>query len=66
MAGGRFAVIKVDAGYGSIQPGDLLVTSPTPGHAMRALEYSPGTIVGKALEPLETGVGAIRVLVMLR
>jgi hypothetical protein len=33
---------------------------------MRAMESIPGTIVGKALEPLETGTGVIRVLVMPR
>jgi len=60
------ALCKVDAGYGSIRPGELLTTSSTPGHAMRATEPMPGTILGKALEPLETGTGLIRVLVMLR
>ena len=57
---------KVDADYGAVWPGDLLVTSPTPGHAMRADAPLPGTVLGKALEPLEEGVGAIKVLVMLR
>jgi len=57
---------KVDAGYGAIVPGDLLTTSPTPGHAMRAGEPVAGTIVGKALESLDAGAGTIRVLVMLR
>jgi hypothetical protein len=57
---------KVDAGYGAIWPGDLLVTSPTPGHAMRTDSPLPGTMVGKALEQLEEGTGLIRVLVMLR
>jgi len=57
---------KVDAGYGSIRPGDLLTSSPTAGHAMRALETIPGTILGKALEPLDIGTGQIRVLLMLR
>jgi hypothetical protein len=57
---------KADAGYGSIRPGDLLATSPTPGHAMRADDPQPGTILGKALEPLETGTGLIKMLVMLR
>ena len=56
---------KVDAGFGPISPGDLLTTSPTPGHAMRSSEATPGTIVGKALEELETGTGVIRVLVMM-
>jgi len=57
---------KVDAGYGAVWPGDLLVTSPTPGHAMRDEMPLPGTVLGKALEPLEEGTGTIRVLVMLR
>jgi hypothetical protein len=57
---------KVDAAYGAIWPGDLLVTSPTSGHAMRTDSPLPGTIVGKALEALEEGTGLIRVLVMLR
>jgi hypothetical protein len=42
---------KVDAGYGAVRAGDLLTTSPTPGHAMRALEPLPGTILGKAAIP---------------
>lgn len=57
---------KVDAGYGRIAPGDLLAVSPTPAHAMRAIGAEPGTILGKALEPLESGGGLIRVLVMPR
>jgi len=57
---------KVDASYGSVWPGDLLVTSPTPGHAMRDEAPLPGTVLGKALEALEEGTGTIRVLVMLR
>jgi hypothetical protein len=57
---------KVDAGYGPILPGDLLVSSPTPGHAMRAVEPEPGAVIGKALEPLHDGTGAVRMLVMMR
>lgn len=57
---------RVDAGYGRIEVGDLLTTSPTPGHAMRAAEPLAGTIVGKALEPLDAGTGVIEILVMLR
>jgi len=57
---------NVDAAYGAVWPGDLLVTSPTPGHAMRADAPLPGTVLGKALEPLQEGVGTIKVLVMLR
>jgi hypothetical protein len=60
-------LVKADAAYGFIRPGDALVSSPTPGHAMRAVEPAAGyTVIGKALEPLESGVGTIRMLVMLR
>ena len=58
--------VRVDAAYGAVAPGDLLTTSATPGAAMRATEDGPGTILGKALEPLETGIGTIRVLLMSR
>ena len=58
--------LKVDAGYGAIRPGDLLVSSATPAHAMQALEALPGTVIGKALEALETGTGTIRVLLLAR
>jgi hypothetical protein len=57
---------KVDASFGAILPGDLLVSSPTRGHAMREASPLPGTVVGKALEPLASGQGIIRILVMLR
>jgi hypothetical protein len=65
---------KVDAGYGAIEAGDLLTTSPTPGHAMKAEPlllsgetlHRPGTILGKALESLEAGTGVIEVLVTLQ
>jgi hypothetical protein len=57
---------KVDAGYGAIRPGDLLTTSPTPGHAMLAVNPLPGTVLGKAIEPLETSAAVIRVLVTMR
>ena len=60
------ALCKADAGYGEIRPGDLLTTSPTPGYAMRVGEPLPGTILGKALEPLDAGTGQIRVLVTIR
>lgn len=57
---------KVDASYGPIARGDLLAVSPTPGHAMKSPSAAPGTVLGKALEPLAEGRGAIRVLVMWR
>lgn len=60
------ALCKVDAGQGQISVGDLLVTSSTPGYAMAAQNPTPGTVVAKALEPLDSGRGLIKVLVMLR
>jgi len=57
---------RVDAGFGAVKVGDLLTASPAPGHAMLAMESLPGTILGKALEPLDSGTGLVRVLVMLR
>lgn len=61
------APVKVSAENGSIEIGDLLVASATPGHAMKAGSNPPlGTIIGKALEPLESGTGVIKMLVMLQ
>jgi hypothetical protein len=59
---------KVTAENGPIQPGDLLVTSSTPGHAMRGTDRGRmmGAVVGKALEPLASGTGVIEVLVTLQ
>ena len=59
---------KVDAEYGSIGIGDLLTTSPTPGHAMKASDAtrSFGAVLGKALRPLQRGTGSIPVLVALQ
>jgi hypothetical protein len=56
---------KATAENGPIVRGDLLVTSSAPGHAMRADDPPPGTILGKALEPLGSGSGVILVLVTL-
>jgi hypothetical protein len=59
--------VKVSAENGPIQPGDLLVASSTPGHAMRAGDDPPqGTVLGKALGALEEGTGVIEMLVMLQ
>jgi hypothetical protein len=65
---------KVSAHNGAIAPGDLLTTSEIPGHAMKATPtmvdgvaiYPAGTILGKAIEPLQNGAGVIKVLLMLR
>jgi len=57
----------VDASYGAIEVGDLLTTSPTPGHAMKADDPMKafGAVIGKALRPLEVGqdlIGSIPLL----
>ncbi len=59
---------KVDANYAPIEVGDLLTTSPTAGHAMKATDplQAFGTIIGKALRPLEAGKGLIPILVALQ
>jgi hypothetical protein len=66
--------VKADARYGAIRIGDLLVTSPTPGYAMRSRPmkvgaramHRPGTLLGKALEALPDGKGEILVLLTLQ
>lgn len=59
---------KVTAENGSIHTGDLLVTSSTPGHAMKGTDRNrlTGAVVGKALGDLESGTGVIEVLVTLQ
>jgi hypothetical protein len=57
---------KVTTENGAIRPGDLLVTSSTPGHAMRDDDPKNGTILGKALGSLDSGAGVIKVLVTLQ
>lgn len=56
--------VKVTGEGGPIMPGDLLVTSSTPGHAMRWSGPStcPCALVGKALEPMAGVRGVILVL----
>jgi hypothetical protein len=57
-----------DASYAPIQAGDLLTTSPTPGHAMKADDPSRafGAVIGKALGNLSIGRGLLPVLVALQ
>jgi hypothetical protein len=66
--------VKVDASKGAIHIGDLLVTSDIPGVAMKSEPvnlggvqfHRPGTLIGKALEPLEKGKGEVLVLLSLQ
>ena len=59
---------KVDAQYGAIQVGDLLTTSPTPGHAMKPDDPTRafGAVIGKALRSLNSGTGLVPLLVALQ
>ena len=66
--------VKVDARRAPIAIGDLLVTSDRPGYAMKSVPvdmggtpiHRPGTIIGKALQPLAGGEGEILVLLSLQ
>ena len=62
------AYCKADAAYGPIEVGDLLTSSPTPGHAMRVGDPSRafGAVVGKAMAPLSEGVGLVPILIALQ
>jgi len=59
--------VKASAENGAIQPGDMLVASSIPGHAMRAgANPSVGTVIGKALAGLDSETGVILMLVVLQ
>ena len=66
--------VKADATGGPIAAGDLLVSSGRSGYAMKSVPmdingrkfHQPGTLIGKALEPLEGGEGEILVLLSLQ
>lgn len=57
-----------DASYGQIKPGDMLTTSDTPGHAMKASDHkkAQGAIIGKAMTELKHGKGLVLTLVTLQ
>jgi hypothetical protein len=59
---------KVDARYASIEVGDLLTTSDTPGHAMKATDplKAFGSVIGKSLRGLRDGQGLIPILIALQ
>jgi hypothetical protein len=62
------AYCKVDARYGAIEVGDLLTTSPTPGHAMKADDplRAFGAVMGKALRAVADGQSLIPILISLQ
>lgn len=59
---------KVDASFAPVEVGDLLTTSDTPGHVMKAGDPAKafGSVIGKALRPLAEGQGLIPVLIALQ
>ena len=59
---------KVDARRSPIEVGDLLTTSDTLGHAMKAEDPQKafGAVIGKALRPLASGQAEIPILVALQ
>ncbi|MGA1823812.1 MAG: dockerin type I domain-containing protein [bacterium] len=61
-------ICKVSTENGAINLGDLLTTSTTPGHAMKATDFEKqqGAILGKALQPFDDDQGQILVLVSLQ
>jgi hypothetical protein len=61
---GAYQGVRVDASYGSVQPGDLLVASPHAGFAMPTDSPKPGTVVGKALSGLDAGTGLVPIMIL--
>jgi hypothetical protein len=59
---------KVDAQFGTVEVGDLLTTSRTPGHATKTSDpYKAfGALIGKALRPLTEGQRLIPILIALQ
>ncbi len=60
---------RVDARNNPVKPGDLIVTSDTPGCGMAGKIDSfekTGTVIGKALSGLSDGIGLIPVFIMNR
>jgi hypothetical protein len=57
-----------DASNGPINPGDLLTSSSTPGHAMKVTNHAKahGATIGKAMTKLGQGKGLVLVLVALQ
>jgi len=60
--------VKANSSAGVIAPGDLLTTSDIPGEAMKAADHqrAQGSILGKAMTPLDETTGTVLVLVTLQ
>jgi hypothetical protein len=67
LTGRVYCYVDADAA-GAIEPGDLITTSPTAGHGMKAADQSRshGSIIGKAMSSLDKGRGLVLVLVNLQ
>ncbi|MFD0364085.1 hypothetical protein ACFQZZ_21785 [Nocardia sp. GCM10030253] len=59
---------RVDAEYSPIEVGDLMTTSATPGHAMKADDPTRafGAVIGKALRSQKEGRGLLPILIALQ
>ncbi len=69
LSGRVYVRCDASGANGAIEPGDLLTTSDTPGHAMKASDNdrSHGAVIGKAMQPLRAGEkGLVLVLVNLQ
>ena len=60
--------VWVDASRHPVKPGDLLTTSATPGHAMKAAnpQRAQGAVIGKAMTGLKSGKGLVLALITLQ
>jgi hypothetical protein len=67
LSGRVWVLVDADAG-GAVRPGDLITTSATAGHGMKASDEArrPGAVIGKAMSTLESGKGLVLVLVNLQ
>ncbi|MBE7457559.1 MAG: hypothetical protein KJ057_02700 [Phycisphaerae bacterium] len=67
LTGRVYCWVDADAG-GAVRPGDMLTTSATPGHAMKASsrKRAHGAIIGKAMSSLDSGKGLVLVMVNLQ
>lgn len=68
------AQVKASASAGALEPGDLVSSGDSAGRGARAAMVElggteiaiPGTVLGKALEPLKEGQGLIHIYVTLQ
>jgi hypothetical protein len=67
LTGRVYCWVDADAN-GAVQPGDLLTTSDTAGHAMKVTDHerAQGAVIGKAMSELRSGTGLVLVLVNLQ